>query len=1116
MNWRRLRLDAAVAGTTLVLALAVLPTASAATHSPSTNEYSAGPAPGQRAPGSSSVTLLTGDQVMLDAKGSVSAVVRAQGRENIPVRVFQRGTATMVVPLDVQPLLDDGTVDAGLFDVAELSHRAYRSFDGIPLIVSYEGDAKPSAKVPRNEDGVRVRARFDTLRAEALTVPHEHTESLWKTLTDRGPSNAMSLTAAPGIRSVSLDRVRQATLDKSVRQVGADQAWQAGYDGKGTTIAVLDTGIEADHGDFDGKVRDTANFTDEGTGDTVGHGTHVASTAAGTGARSGGVHRGVAPAADLLVGKVLGEFGALDSWIIEGMEWAVAQGADIVSMSLGGPASTAYDPLVETLDKLSKDNGTLFVVAAGNDGPTGGTVGSPGIAPSALTVGAVDDEDKVARFSSVGPSPVDGALKPDLSAPGVQIAAAAAAGSEMELTGTPVADGYVALDGTSMATPHVAGAAALLLQKHPDWTGEQLKRALMASAAEVEAAPVRTGTGRLDVPGALHQTVTADANTLDFGSVTHADARADRITRTVTYRNSGPTDLTLDLDLSTTATGGGSGPGKLFSLGAKSVTVPALGSATVDVTADPTTLAEAGPGDYGIVVTGTAKSTGTAGDQRIRTAGSLAVEAEKADITLRITGADGEPADDARAFVVSETDGFNALSKDGTVRGSVEHGDYLIEVVSPDLYGSSSGTRIDWAMVPRLTVDGPTELKVDLRETKRLDFTAPHPDARLEELATTYHSPGLSNWSWYFGAPEEGVHSLSMTDSPSDSPSSSPSDTSFRLALHSYHSGPGNRRYHGYREVRGGFPTGLVNRPGLGDMARVTAATGTRAQGADGWMGAAPESFGLGVGAAVRLPAETTLWLQSGTSWSLSSLQYDTEDSPVQASNHRSEVYAPGKRFARTLNVGVFGPVFHQDAGFFQSGHLLEGTLSLFAPGTAESGWAESGPGSTRVYRDGELVRDLKVPVQGLAFGIGDERAEYRIVSSASRNELGYTDVSREVTVDYTFMAGPTAGEAWEPVAGPLAVRYSPELTVDNTAPGGKENFRVPVTVQGGTARSLKIETSTDGGTHWTTVHDGVGDITDVTVHNPPAHGTVSLRATAVDADGNRSVQTILDAYPTH
>ena len=267
----------------------------------------------------------------------------------------------------------------------------------------------------------------------------------------------------------------QATLDSSVPWTGAPEAWAAGFTGTGVTVAVLDTGYDDTHADLAGRVlAESTSFVpgEEVAYDPHGHGTHVASTIAGTGAASDGAHRGVADGANLLVGKVLGNDGyGQDSWIIEAMEWA-GQRAPIVSMSLGSTeASDGEDLLAESLNAVAEQTGTLFVVAAGNAGAPE-TIGTPGSAASALTVGSVDDPSgALSYFSSQGPLARSGALKPDLAGPGSDITAARSADS--------AGDGaYIGMSGTSMATPHVAGAAAILKQQHPEYTAAQLRAAL--------------------------------------------------------------------------------------------------------------------------------------------------------------------------------------------------------------------------------------------------------------------------------------------------------------------------------------------------------------------------------------------------------------------------------------------------------------------------------------------------------------------------------------------------------------------------------------------------------------------------------------------------------------
>jgi subtilisin family serine protease len=138
-------------------------------------------------------------------------------------------------------------------------------------------------------------------------------------------------------------------------------------------VAILDTGYDPTHPDLQGRVVAAANFTtDASVTDGNGHGTHVASTVGGTGAASGGLRKGVAPKTGLMVGKVLSDGGwGEDSWVLAGMVWAVQEGADVVSMSLGGDTDDGTSPLALAINELSATSDSLFVVAAGNNGGAG-------------------------------------------------------------------------------------------------------------------------------------------------------------------------------------------------------------------------------------------------------------------------------------------------------------------------------------------------------------------------------------------------------------------------------------------------------------------------------------------------------------------------------------------------------------------------------------------------------------------------------------------------------------------------------------------------------------------------------------------------------------------------
>lgn len=457
---------------------------------------------------SSVVTLITGDVVRLDtsAGGSQRATVVSQADPRSGIHTFSSGGDVYVEPGSVSALLARGDLDEQLFNVSSLVRQGYSDErrDSLPLIVSYQGVTGLAANAA--PAGSRVSGVLHSANAMAVSESKRQAARFWTDVAAGSPDATPVLRR--DIAKIWLDEQVHATLDKSVPQIGGPAAWARGVDGKGVKIAVLDSGIDATHPDFAGRIGASMDFT--GSGDTVdqsGHGTHVASIAAGTGAASGGRYRGVAPAADLVIGKVLNADDAgYESWIIDGMEWAASSGADVVNLSLGGPVTKGDDPMSQALDALSAQYHTTFVVAAGNTGPDEpGTddVTSPGAAAAALTVGAVTKADHL-WAGSRGGLMGDAYIKPDIAAPGASITAAQAAG-----TG-PEGSSYTTKTGTSMATPHVTGSVALIAQQHPDWGPEQLKAALTSTAKPVDALSVfRVGAGRVDVDRATRQRCTS-------------------------------------------------------------------------------------------------------------------------------------------------------------------------------------------------------------------------------------------------------------------------------------------------------------------------------------------------------------------------------------------------------------------------------------------------------------------------------------------------------------------------------------------------------------------------------------------------------------------------------
>jgi subtilisin family serine protease len=361
-------------------------------------------------PGVHTVTLITGDRVtVLD--GTISSVRPAKGREKVTFSRFVAGGHAYVLPNDARRLVATDRLDRRLFDVTTLVEFGYDDAhrDSVPLIVTHpEGRQAPRAAA--------VSRALPSINGVAMAADKDDAAAVWEALTDGGTTRP----AAAGVSKVWLDGKRKSTLDQSVPRIGAPAVWEAGYTGAGVTVAVLDGGVDQTHPDLADREVAERNFSDAPDNvDFDGHGTHVASIVGGTGAKSGGRYRGVAPGVSIVDVKVLNDLGyGQDSWIIAGMEWAAEQGADIANLSLGTDDTTAVDPVEEAVESLSAEYGILFVCAAGNSGPRSYSVGSPASSPAALSVGAVDRDDALADFSSRGPTEVSGAIKPDVTAPG--------------------------------------------------------------------------------------------------------------------------------------------------------------------------------------------------------------------------------------------------------------------------------------------------------------------------------------------------------------------------------------------------------------------------------------------------------------------------------------------------------------------------------------------------------------------------------------------------------------------------------------------------------------------------------------------------------------------------
>jgi subtilisin family serine protease len=681
------------------------------------------------------ITLITGDQVHVTvaaddrSTATVTPAPRAKGVLPAGFHIQQRGGQVYVYPGDMLDLIPE-RLDPELFNVTALAEQgqADTAASSIPLILTYREQATKAA-IPQ----VKQVRSLESLNGAGVSLAKDQAAQFGGALSQLATARRTKA-ASPldGVAKIWLDRKVEQVLDRSVPQINAPAAWSAGFDGAGTTVAVLDSGIDTSHPDLTGRVAAERDFTGAGSAvDENGHGTHVAATVGGI-----GKYKGVAPGAEIISGRVMNADGiGFASWAIDGMEWAAGEaGADIVNMSLS--TSKPGGPLTDAVGALTERHGTLACI------------GSPGDSPAALTVGAVDAEDRMAEFSSYGPVGIGREVKPDVTAPGVGIVAARARGTEL---GEPVGDTHARLSGTSMAAPHVAGAAALLRQARPGIKAVELKSLLMGTAKQKADVPAdQQGSGRVDVAAALAGPVVASSGSVNFGLVVTPEGES--VTRTVTYRNPGAAPAVLDL-----AVGGA------FTVVPAELSLPAGGEAQVTVTLDPA-KATTGPQRAELVATSPAGGTlrvlltGNAEPKRLRlkmtpiARDGRATRAMANVVNLADGGVDGrslpyDPVqycpDDQRGQCLLVLPGtYSVLGRVETMHPSKDPYDTMRGSV---LYGSLVGD-------PQVEVTGDTEIVLDARKATEVLVTTP--DHR------THRNPGAaSKLSWH-RSPEKGPDSV--------------------------------------------------------------------------------------------------------------------------------------------------------------------------------------------------------------------------------------------------------------------------------------------------------------------------------------------------------------------
>jgi serine protease AprX len=399
-----------------------------------------------------------------------------------------------------------GRIASELSESLAKAHRGSAKGQTVKVIVQYKQVPTRAHYATMRGRGGRLQTKLHMINGAAFTIP---------------VSALAALEADPQVASVTIDHPMNVMDDLTNDATGVDAAWNAGFNGSGIGVAVIDSGINDSHPDLrnpDGTSRViyhqdfTGTPTTNSSGgqyDLYGHGTHVAGIIGGNGSLSGGEYAGVAPGVSLIDLRALDANGAgTDSTVIAAIQQAIAlqntYNIRIINLSLGRgiPVSYTQDPLCQAVEAAWK-SGIIVVVAAGNygrlslNGSNGyGTITAPGNDPYVLTVGATKSNGSpyaaaatFASYSSKGPTTYDHVVKPDMLAPGNAIVSLAAPGATLETTyprdvisGTDGNNDYFRLSGTSMATPAVAGAAALLLQEQSTLTPDQVKARLMKTA----------------------------------------------------------------------------------------------------------------------------------------------------------------------------------------------------------------------------------------------------------------------------------------------------------------------------------------------------------------------------------------------------------------------------------------------------------------------------------------------------------------------------------------------------------------------------------------------------------------------------------------------------------
>lgn len=355
---------------------------------------------------------------------------------------------------------------------------------GVSLVDPTEAQEDKLHGLAAREDGVLALEPERIARAVGGTPDYVRG---WRDAVDAMSGKLLEQTAPPAVAMAAAEVAATATWG-----LIATNVLNSSLSGQGIRIAILDTGLDLSHPDFAGRQIETKNFVGDNTPfhDGMGHGTHCTGTAAGPLHPTQGVRYGIAYEAQIFSGRVLDDSGhGGDFNVLQGISWAIEQKCDIISLSLVEPwmpTDPPFNSAYEAAAQQALQAGCLLVVAAGNEADNPiytGAVGIPGNSPSVLTVAAVDQTMATASFSDRVEPAAPAVKGPDLAGPGVDVYS-----SWLVSAGR-----YNTISGTSMATPHVAGIAALFAQANPGTRGQALKDMVIRNCLALANGAARQG-----------------------------------------------------------------------------------------------------------------------------------------------------------------------------------------------------------------------------------------------------------------------------------------------------------------------------------------------------------------------------------------------------------------------------------------------------------------------------------------------------------------------------------------------------------------------------------------------------------------------------------------------